>query len=74
MAISSVVGFDVEALILDAVKKEADRVLKVEIEAMNSRIAAAMRESVGKIALSVMKHYEIERDGRSLIIRVRNEL
>ena len=44
-----------------------------EIEKAKTALEKALRDQIGRISLSVMGQYAVERNGDDLIIRVKNE-
>lgn len=56
----------VHAAVMDAVQKEADRLIKKAQE----DIAKSVQEQVAQIAMRIMKHYTMSQMGDTITIRV----
>lgn len=58
----------------NAVKTEIAAVSQTIVEDAQRDLEVAIKKALGVIALRVLDHYSIERNGRDLIIRVMNDV
>lgn len=63
---------DLEGVIRHAMKVETDRIIGEEIDAATERVRERLMRNAAEIAMSVMKHYEFEKMGDRVVIRVQH--
>lgn len=61
-------------LILNGMKHEIEQALAEEMKDIEARIATRVGEAADRIAISVMKHYEMSQHGAVITIKVRKDL
>lgn len=60
--------------ILREMRAEADRIVAEEANAAQERVKARLREIAPRLAMSIMKHFDLTRDGQNIMIRVRADI
>jgi hypothetical protein len=63
-----------EVAIKKVLEEEIKSIAEKEISAAQQRISVQIRDRVAKIVIASMQNYEAMRDGKNLIITIRNVL